>query len=148
MKPRTVAALAGAGLALLIAALVVWDILVVTDQERIEAFADTVTSEVNAENIELALAYVNPSVQPVLIEVRHQSLRYDKESPEEFAAMAHGRLRPYHGTKQHVMRKSVEVQETRATVATETFSRRGRVSVDWELKKRGDDWLVSRMAIR
>ncbi len=147
MSPKKIAALVGAGLVLLVGTLVIWDILVVTDQERVEAFADTVTSEVSPENIEKALAHVDPALQPVLIEVRGESLRFD-QSQEHFAAMARSRLRSFEGTKQHVLRKNVEVKGLSATVATETFSRRGRVSVDWELRKRGDAWLVNRMSIR
>ena len=69
MKPKTLAILIAALVAAVIAALVVWDIVVVTDQERLEAFADLVTSEVSPENIEAAMAYVDPAVQPIVVEV-------------------------------------------------------------------------------
>lgn len=148
MEPKKIAALAGAGVLLLIATLIVWDFLVVTDEERIESFADAVTEEVNPENIEAALAYVDPSVQPVLIEVRGQSIRFDKENKDDFAGMARARLLPFHGISQAVMRKTIEVHDTRASISTQTLSRRGRLEVDWELRKHGDGWLVSRMTLR
>lgn len=148
MKPKTLAILIAALVAAVIAALVVWDIVVVTDQERLEAFADLVTSEVSPENIEAAMAYVDPAVQPIVVEVRHQTLRFDKDNRDDFSLMARGRLRPYHGIKQHVMRKSVDVRDSQASINTETFSRQGRVSVDWELRKRGEGWWVSRVALR
>ena len=147
MTPRKIAAFAIGGIVLLISTLVVWDVLVVTDEERLEAFADAVTEEVNRENIDLALTYVDPSAQPVLIEFRHESQRFDSSS-ESFETMARARLRPYEGTDQHALRKSVEVTGNKGHVSTETFSRRGKVGVEWDLRKHGDRWLVSRMSIR
>jgi len=147
MPPRKIAALAGAAVVAIVAALVTWDVLVVTDEEMVETFAAAVTEDVTRANIHVALGYVDPSVQPVLIEIRGETLRFD-QSRESFEAMARSRLRSFEGTGQHVLRKSVEMEGNKAHVTTETFSRRGRVSVDWDLKKHGDRWLVRRMSIR
>lgn len=147
MTPRKIAALAVAGVMLLVTTLIVWDVLVVTDEERLETFADAVTEEITRENIDLALTYVDPTAQPVIIEFRHETLRFDKSS-ESFETMARARLRPYEGTDQHALRKSVEIDGNKGHVSTETFSRRGKVGVEWELRKHGDRWLVSRMSIR
>jgi hypothetical protein len=146
MTPRKIAALVGGGVVLLIIVLIVWDILVITDEERIEEFADAVTEQINDENIKTALTYTDPAVQPILVEIRGESMRFN-QSGAVFGSMARTRLRPFEGTAQHVLRKSIEMGENKANVSTETFSRQGRVSVDWELRKRDERWLVSRMSI-
>ena len=139
--------LVAGGAALLVTGLIVADVLIVTDEEIIEDFADIVTDDVDREHIERALAFTDPQRQPILVEVRGQSIRYDREVTN-FPDLARARLRPFEGTSQHPMRKVFEVRDNAATVQTETFSRRGRVAVDWELRKRGDQWLVSRVSVR
>jgi hypothetical protein len=147
MTPKKIAITVGAAALLLLTSLIVWDVLVVTDEEIVEKFAYAITREVNTKNIDNALVYVDIDVQPVLIEVRGQSFRHE-EDQESFSAMAHSHLRPFEGVKQHVLRKDVQVRGMSASVAVESFTRRGQVAVDWELRKRGDRWLVNRMSIR
>ncbi|MCU0691910.1 MAG: hypothetical protein MUF54_10950 [Polyangiaceae bacterium] len=148
MVPRNKWLLAGAVFVVAVASWIIVDLLVVTDEERLEEFAEIVTEVIDEEHLRAALQHVDPSRQPVLVEARGQSARFDTLSQEQFATHARARLRPFEGLGQHALRREIELKENHAVVLTETFSRRGRVTVDWELRKHGNDWLVSRVNVR
>lgn len=121
---------------------------IVTDGERIDEFVDAVTGTIKRERIDAALPWFRPNVQPFVVEVRGESDTYGPENSAGFAVMCHARLRPFDGVQLVLLSKQVEIQGSIAKVSIEIFSRLGRRGADFELRKHGDDWLVSSAVVR
>jgi hypothetical protein len=119
---------------------------IVTDEERIDELADVVSARIDDEHIDKALEWTDPAREPVEVVVKGQSVRF--ESKTELSSVAHAKLAAYHGERLVVLSKSIEVKGERATLSLDTFSRRGRATTDYELRKLGERWVVSRVKVR
>ena len=134
--------------AVAIGAVLIADWLIVTDEERLEGFVDSVTGRIDNERIDRALSWTDPKLQPMELTFRGQSLRFDADNAAELPSKAYTHLASYQGEKLTLLSKSIEVKGARATVVVDTLSRRGRTTVDYELRKSGDRWLVSGVFVR
>lgn len=120
--------------------------LIVTEEERLELFIDDVTGKIDGEKIDRALAWTDANRQPVELIVRGASWRFEQSS--ELSGQARSKLAPYYGERLSLLSSRIEIKEKSAFVAVDTFSRRGRNTVDYELHKLGDRWLVSTVNVR
>jgi hypothetical protein len=140
--------LAGAVAAVAIGAVVIADWLIVTEEERLDAFVDTVTGRIDDAKIEGALSWTDPKRQPLELTFRGQSYRFDADNCADLRSKAYTHLASYQGEKLTLLSKSVEVSGRKATIVVDTLSRRGRTTVEYELRKTGKQWLVSGVFVR
>jgi hypothetical protein len=122
------------------------DAVVVTEEERLEVFLDSVTGEVTSEKIASALAWVDTSRQPVEVSVRGQSNLY--EDDESLQERARDSMRRFIGQDLRILGESIVVEDDRATIHIRVInSQLGMVNVDFDLRKRGEDWLVAKVGV-
>lgn len=126
---------------------VVADALVVTDQERLEAFVDSVTGEVETRRIDAALSYVDTARVPVEITVGEEYRTYDEGQEVDLAERARRTLAPFTGQDVRVLQKAIEIDGERALVALRIGTREGTANLQFRLVRRGDGWLVSRVRV-
>lgn len=126
---------------------VVADALVVTDEERLDAFADAVTGEVETQRIDAALSYVDPARVPVEVLVGEQRSFYEDGQVVDLAERARETLGPYTGDDVRLLQKTIEIDGDRALVALRVGTRDGTANVQFRLVRRGDGWLVSRVRV-
>jgi hypothetical protein len=143
ISPRRAGYFAGA-LAIVVGAWLGLDELIVTEEERLEAFANDVTGPVEPARIDAALAtWTDPATQPVELRGFGRSEVYGAEHAAELASRAREALRTYGGERLRKMRQGIEVRDDEASVSLRIVSGRGMVDVDFGLRKHGDRWLVS-----
>jgi hypothetical protein len=140
--------LVGAAGALAVGGWVLADWLIVTDEERVEQLVGTVTGLVDGAKIDGALGWTDPARQPLEVTFRGFSYRFDQDNAGELRAKAYTHLAPYQGERLNLLQKSVEVKGSAATVTVDTFSRRGRTTTEYELRKLGDRWVLSGVHVR
>ncbi len=135
-------------LALLVGSIaMVADALVVTDEERLEAFVDAVTGEVDTRRIDAALSYVDPARVPVDITVGDDLRAYGEGQEVDLAERARATLAPFQGDDVRVVQEAIEIEGERALVALRIGTREGMADVQFRLVRRGDGWLVSRVRV-
>lgn len=123
------------------------DALVVTDEERLEAFVQAVTGEVETRRVDAALAYAEPARVPVETLVGNDSTYYVEGQEVDLAERARRILAPYTGEDVRLLQKSIEIDDDRALVALRLGTREGTSNVQFRLVRRGDGWLVSRVRV-
>jgi hypothetical protein len=146
--PSRRAIIVAAFAAVAIGAVVVADWLVVTEEERLEGFVDTVTGRIDDARIERALSWTDPKRQPVELTFRGQSFRFEADNSDDLRSKAYMHLASYQGEKLTLLSKSIEVKGLHATIVVDTLSRRGRTTVEYEVRKTGEQWLVSGVFVR
>lgn len=147
MLSRRAIAIAAAAVGV-VAAAVAADWLIVTDEERLEDFVDAVTGRIDHERIDRALGWTDPAKQPLELTFRGHSLLFDQENAGDLRPKAYTHLSAYQGERLNLMHKSIEVQGAQARVMVDTLSRRGRTTVDFDLRKLDDRWVVSSVRVR
>lgn len=148
IDPRKAGIVIGA-VAVVVGAWLGIDELIVTEEERLEEFANAVTGPVDAQRIDAAVAnWTDPSVQPVEVTAFGRSEVYDGSNAAELGPRARGALVSYGGERLRKLQQGIElVGEDRARVALRIVSGRGMVNAEFELRKHGDRWLVSEARI-
>ena len=136
-----VAAIAG-----IVGALLLGDLLIVTDEEELEALVESMTGEISAERIEAALQWVDPAAAPVEVVVFDRTEVY--EDAAALADTARDGLAQLHGERLRTMRESIEVDGDTADISLQLASSRGLADVDLRLVRRADRWLITRIRIR
>ncbi len=141
--------MAALALAALAGAFVLWDVLVVTDEERLEALVDDATGTLSATGIERARArWVDPSRQPFELSALGESTLYDEEDEEALNERTRQAIATLSGSDVRRVSSSIEVDGDQAIVTLRALSDlQGMVSVEWTLHRHGNDWLVARMWI-
>ncbi len=145
VKRRTLGlALAGALLAACVWMIV--DYLVVTDAERIQVFLDSVTGEVSSDKIDAALSWVDTSRQPVEVYVMGRSDLY--EDDETLRTRARESMRRFMGQDLRILGENIEVEGDHAHLHVRVInSQLGMVNANFDFRRRGDDWLVSKVSV-
>jgi hypothetical protein len=147
MQLRTALLWGGSGAALIAAYLII-DGLVVTEQERLEEFSTAVTGMIDTQRIDKALTYTDPARQPIEVTVRATSHSFDATNPGDLQALAYSSLAPFSGERLTLLQRSIQIKGESATVTLDTLSKRGRSTVDYDLRKTGDNWIVRRVHVR
>ena len=145
LVPRRTLIGVGGVIVLGIAGWLLWDVLVVTDRERVEAIVDDATAEMTPEHIEKALHWVDVERQPLEVGVFDETRLYESGQGRELAERARTGLRRFAGESRRPLRRSIELTGDEARVSLQLVSDEGLVNVDLALRKHGDDWLVSRV---
>ena len=121
--------------------------LVVTDGERLEAFADSVTGEVSASRIDAALSYADPSRIPVEVLVADDFEVFGEDQEVDLADRAHDTLAPLEGDDARLLSRTIEIQGDDAHVALRIGTAEGTIDAQFRLVRRGDGWLVTRVRV-
>lgn len=134
--------------ATLVVAVAVWltlDAVIVTDEERLEAFVEDVTGTVTTQRIDTAMEWVDPAAEPVEIRYFGRSDYYEEMLP--LRDRAHDALRFLSGDSLRTLQEGIEVEGDRATVSLRLLSDRGMVQATFTLRRHGERWLVSEVEI-
>lgn len=145
IEPRRVG-LALAILAFAVGGWVALDALIVTDEERIEAFADAISGTVEPGHLDQVLRdWTDPPRQPLTVTALGRSEVYDQS--ERLRADARRALRTYEGEDLTRLRQGLEIAEDEAHLTLEMLSGRGMIDLEVELRRHGERWLVSEVRI-
>lgn len=139
-----------AALLLLVGVVVAYDALVVSDEERIEALADDVTGPVTDARMNAARGrWIDLGRQPFEVSAFGRTELYRAGDEAALDARAASALRTLSGSRLRAITSSVELQGERGTLTMRVLDdRNGMAQLSWSLAKRGDDWLLARLAIR
>ena len=132
--------IAGIAIAVAIGSGIAIERLIVTEEERLEDFVDAVTGKIEDEKIDRALAWTDADRQPIELSVRGATWRFEQQA--ELSKAAHSKLAPFDGERLTLLSSRIDVKDRSAAVTVDTFSRRGRNTVAYDLRKTGDRWLV------
>lgn len=138
-----------AGVAAIAGALFLWDVLVVTDEERLELFVEDVTGSVGPDRVMNArVRWIDLSRQPFEVSALGQSLLYREGEDDALQERSHTALSSMYGERLRVLTSGIRVEEDRATVTMRVMGdRSGMAQIEWRLRKHGDDWLAERLAL-
>lgn len=145
LRPRWL--LAG-GLAAAAAVAAAVDALVVTERERVEAFAEAVTGVVDAGRIAGALRYADPDRQPVEVTAFEGTEAYGPGQREALGRRVRAGLRGFEGQRFRTLRRSINVGQGSASVSVQVLSEHGMTQADFVLRRHGRDWLVETARFR
>jgi hypothetical protein len=129
---------------------VLYDGLVVTDEERLEAFVEDVSGPVDPHRVARARArWVDLERQPFEVSAMGRSLLYRAGDDDALAERARRSLARLRGADLRVLGRAIAVEGDRATVSLRVMSPgRGLGRVEWRLRRHGDDWLAAHLAVR
>lgn len=139
----------GVGVLALAGALFLWDVLVVTDEERLELFVEDVTGDVGPDRVMNArVRWVDLDRQPLEISAMGRSLLYRAGEDDALQERSQTALRSMYGERLRALTSGITVDGERATVTLRLMGdRSGLHQVQWRLRKRDDEWLVERLAV-
>lgn len=131
-----------------IAAYFGFDALVVTDEERLEAFADVVTGDLTDVRFEAAWAYVDLGRQPIEVLSFDGVQTYDAARGSEARARARQVVQRLQGDNLRALGQSIEITDDVGVVAQRILSNQGMANIEYRLHRHGDDWLIGRVWVR
>ncbi len=139
----------GAAVVAIAAALLAWDALVETDEERLEGFVAEVTGSVSAGRVDAARRrWIDLSRQPFEVSALGESLYYGPGDDAALAERASAVARELSGVDLRTLSRGITVDGDEARITLRLLSReRGMGQVEWRLQRHGDDWLVERLAV-
>ncbi len=123
------------------------DAMVVTDEERILTFIETVTGEVRADRIDAALHYVDPVRQPVEITIGEQRDTYSAAQSLNLTTRTREALEPMLGKQIRLIQHHLQIDNDRVHVTLRAATPSGAFNVFFTLARHGDGWLIQRMRL-
>ena len=146
MKRAHLILAAGAFLCLICVAAVA-DALVVTDEERLEAFVDALSGEVSPERIDDALSFAQTDQLPFTLRSGSSERTYDNRDAE-LARRVRETIAPFLGTEAELVQHNIEVDGDEADVHLRVRTIRGTVSAAIQLEKVDGRWLIAATTLR
>jgi hypothetical protein len=135
-------------LAVLLGLSAVADALFVTDEERLEAFVDAISGDIETGRIDDALRFVSTRHEEVALRAPGQNEWFGEGDDAELGALARERLAPHLGQALELVQHSVRVDEDAGHVGVRLRGPRGLMDVAFELRKHGERWYVRSARIR
>lgn len=123
------------------------DAVVLTEEERLEAFVDAITGDVASERIDGALEWVDPGREAVEVSAGRNRQLYEGGDGVELAAHARELLAPLEGSRAVLLQDSIDIEEDRARVAVRMRTSDGVVNVRFDMVRHDDGWLVRRVRV-
>lgn len=123
------------------------DAAVVTDQERMDEFIDSVTGQVSDSRIDGALRYADPSKMPVDLVRDGRARRYNDHNASNLRPDAREALATLEGSKLHLIQRSVALDGERARVALRLRTDAGLANTIFDLRREDDRWLLHRVTV-
>ena len=139
----------GVVLATLLGIVAVADALVVTDEEKLEAFAYSISGDVEVDRIDDALRYVSTLHEGLQVDALGERDFYDEGEDAEIGARAREALTPYLGHELELVQHSVTLEgdEGHVAVRVRTPDRR-LIDARFTLYKHGERWIVAEATLR
>jgi len=146
-RPRLPALLVTA--AVLLAATVAFaDVLVTTDEERLEDFAAVFDGTLDDRRLDEGLRYVDTDREEVeVILGRHPEL-FEAGETGDLRALVRDELGSFRGAELEVVQRTIELRGDEARVALRVRSGAYSLNATFDLAKHGDEWLVFRARLR
>jgi hypothetical protein len=148
LVPRRALVLAGAAVALGIAAFVAYDLATETDEEHLEGYLDVISGEVDGGYADRVLAWIDPATAPFEAHYYGETRTFDAGNAAELAPLARTALGRWRGTSLTLLRSSIRVEGDDADVHAELLTSDGMVTVDLDLRRHDDGWLVVAATVR
>lgn len=124
-----------------------WDAAVVTDEEKIEAFAETISGELDLDRVDAAMHYVRPEIMPVTVNTPWGEKVYDA-SPDVRAA-AHKGLSRFYGERLRITSEEIHVEEHAARLTVRVMTMRGFRDAEFRFAKPDDEtWVLTHVTVR
>lgn len=123
------------------------DAIVVTDEERMEEFVDSVTGRVSNKRIDSALLYAEPTQQSVEVIYNGRLDRFDGRNADRLRSEAREVLAPLEGSNLRLIQESIQVDGTRARVAVRVRTSEGLANAVFDLRRHDDRWLLRRVTV-
>ncbi|MFT5353301.1 MAG: hypothetical protein ACI9KE_000499 [Polyangiales bacterium] len=123
------------------------DALVVTDEERLEAFVDAVSGEVSSERIDDALSFAQTDQLPVTLRAGSSESTYDNRDAA-LARRVRQSIEPFLGTDAELIQHDIRVDGDEADVHLRVRTTRGSLSASIELEKVDGRWLIAETTLR
>lgn len=143
IQPRTAGLAFGATL-ILVGSWLGVDAMVVTDEEQLEELANAVTGPVEPSRIDAALeAWTDLSREPLEVHAFGRTERYTADDTQALRGRVRQTLRPFKGERLRKMRQEIRIDGQTGRVTLRIISSRGMMDLELQLRKDGDDWLVS-----
>jgi hypothetical protein len=140
------------GVVLAIAGVIaLYDVLVETDEERLEAqFIPDVSGSITRTKIDRACErWVDLERQTLEVSALGQAQAYRAGESEALRDDAHERLRSLEGTSARVISSGIVIEGDTATVTLRLMNDQlGMQTAEWTLDRHDGDWLVSRLSVR
>lgn len=124
------------------------DALVVTDEERLEAFAEDLSGDITPERIDTALGYFDPDRQPVEVAAADRRRRFTEGEGADLAAEVRSVLATYAQEEATLLQRAIELHGDEARVAMRLRTPEGIVDATFDLRKHGERWFVRRARVR
>ncbi len=124
------------------------DALVLTDEERLEAFTDTLTGDVTDQRIDQALDFADPDREPVELIAGHTRSFYNDGQGAELAERAHHELAPLAGSEATLLQRTIHIDGDEALVAVRVRTREGVIDASFNLTRHGDGWLIRKVRVQ
>ena len=119
-----------------------------SDEDKLEAFAQAVTGDLNVQRLDHVMqTYVDPAQQPLVVTVFNDPREYGSDTAATIGATARERLARIMGSTARVMRKRIRIDGKQATVTLQLFGERLMGHTRYELEKHGDSWLVKSLDV-
>lgn len=136
-------------LATLLGIVAVADALVVTDEEKLEAFAFAVSGDVEVDRIDDALRYVSTQHEELFLDAPGDRETYGEGEDAEIGARAREALTPYLGHELELVQHSVSVEGEEGHVAVRLRTPdRHLIDARFTLYKHGERWVVADAQLR
>lgn len=123
------------------------DALVVTDRERLEAFAESLSGTIDTDLVDGALGYFDVEHEAVLVTTPDGDEEFVEGEGAALASVARDALRAYQGHTIEEVQRAIEIEGDEARVALRLRTPEGMVNATFDLAKHGERWFVHRVRL-
>jgi hypothetical protein len=124
------------------------DAMVITDEERLETFAEEMTAPGDGDRIGSALQFTDPNREPVDVVRGGRVARFDEGQEIELERALREALDGFGAADLETIQQAIELRGEDARVALRVRTGAGLEDAQFDLRRHGDRWLVRRVAIR
>ncbi len=124
------------------------DAMVITDEEKLQAFVDEVTRSGGVDRVGRALHFADPNREPVAVAVHGDVRRFEEGEEVELEGAMRRALDVFGAPDLVAIQEDVELRGEDARVAVRVRTEAGLTDAQFELRRHDDGWLLRRVAVR
>jgi hypothetical protein len=124
------------------------DAMVITDEEKLEAFLDEVTRSRGGDRVGRALHFADPNREPVAVAFDGGVRRFEDGQEVELEGALRSALGVFGAPELEPVQEDVELRGEDARVAVRVRTDAGLTDAQFELRRHDDGWLIRRVAVR
>src|SRR5690606_33263286 len=123
------------------------DAMVITDEERLETFVETLTSK-GGDRVGHALRFTDPNREPVAVVSSGGPDRFaDGQEVEPESAMRTA-LSAFSARELDTVQRAVDIRGEQAMVALRVRGDEGLTNAQFDFRRHDDGWLLQRVVVR